>query len=121
MNQELPESRSIEDWDKVKPQVTGENKIGLKRKILGIGLAIAGVALFFIAAAFPITHIGFFNRSNQGPQPNLGLIWLAFALLYCAALAGMVRTEGGAPRVALGCFGSILFAFAFIAYVTQTM
>jgi hypothetical protein len=51
----------------------------------------------------------------------MGLIWLAFALLYCAALAGLVRTNGGGARVTLGCFGAILFAFAFIAAVTQSM
>ena len=120
MNDELPQPRRWKDLDE--PSVdSGPTKIGLERKILGGALALAGVALFFIAAAFPITHIGFFNRSNQGPQPNLGLIWLAFALLYCAALAGLVRTEGGGSRVALGCFGAILFAFAFIAAVTQSM
>jgi hypothetical protein len=120
MHDELPPSRSWKDLDE--PYINlGPAKISLKRKIWGGVLAVLGVTLFILGVMFPVKHIGFFIRSSSGAKQNDALIWLSFAFLYCAALTGLVRTNGGAARVGLGCLGSILFALAFIAYVAQTI
>jgi uncharacterized membrane protein len=106
-------SKSWKDLDPNEVELPPET-ISRKRKAGGIFLALLGITFFVLSSIFRVV-----THTSQVPQSNGALIWLGIAFLYCGALAGMVRTNGGGSRIALGCYGALLFGIAFITAFMQ--
>lgn len=116
-NESLGDDMGMQDQPETTPDKP--NKIGLGRKILAGALATTSL-FFFIAGSNTTTHVSFFYRTST-PHQLTGYTWMGLAIFYCAILAGVTKTKGVGPKVALGCLGSILFAVAFITVVIQSV
>jgi hypothetical protein len=90
------------------------------RWILGGFLAIVAFYCMINGAMTTSNHLSLLHKTKVATVNN-GQIWLGIALLYCAMLAGLVKTKGVGPKVGLGCVGCILFTITFFAYVFQAL
>jgi hypothetical protein len=105
MNEDLPESRSIDDWEKRKRPSLNSRPFGLQLAITIICLAL-GIT-FIVTGVIP-------HKVNGAPTQSYAAVAFGSALLYCSYLSGWSKSKNAGARVAKGCFGSILFAVAFI-------
>lgn len=103
MNQDLPASRSIDDWEKRK-------RPNLNSRPYGLQLAITIICLV-LGATFTVTGV-IPHKVNGAPTQSYAAIAFGSALLYCSYLSGWSKSKNAGARVAKGCFGIVLFSIA---------
>ena len=120
MNDESDGDKSSEIPNSPNPGEFSTRQIKYARWFLGGVIAFIATYCIINGALTTSTHMSLLHKTEV-TSANVGEVWLGFSLLYCAALAGVVKTQGVPPKVTLGCIGSVLFMFTFFAYVGQSI
>jgi len=120
MNDESDGDKSSEIPNSPNPGEYSTRQIKYARWFLGGVIAFIATYCIINGALTTSTHMSLLHKTEV-TSANVGEVWLGFSLLYCAALAGVVKTQGVPPKVTLGCIGSVLFMFTFFAYVLQAL